>query len=98
MKRRRIVMACAAAGAAIGGAAALVAQHRRFRISTNADARTVFSDARRTLGAEDLKGRWDRLPPPIQRHLQYSIQPNAPSIRTARLRHAGTFRTGPDQR
>src|SRR4051812_26440962 len=98
MNRRRIAIACAAAGAAIGGAAALVAQHRQFRIATNADASAVFSDARRTLGAEDLKARWERLPPPIQRHLQYAIQSNAPSIRTARLRHAGTFRTGPDQR
>src|SRR4051812_45203696 len=98
MNRRRIAIACAAAGAAIGGVAALVAQHRQFRIATNADASAVFSDARRTLGAEDLKARWERLPPPIQRHLQYAIQSNAPSIRTARLRHAGTFRTGPDQR
>jgi hypothetical protein len=98
MKPRGIAIVCAAAGAAIGGAAAVAAQRRRFRFSTHADARAVFSEARRTLGVEDLTARWERLPEPIQRHLHYAITSNAPSIRTARLRHDGAFRTGPNQR
>ena len=71
---------------------------RQFRASAAADARTVFLEAGTALGHADLKARWERLPVPIRRHLDYAISSNASSIRAARLRHDGSFRTGPDQR
>ena len=87
-----------AAGEAIGSAIAIASSHRRFQRSTAAEVQTVFREGEAALGSADLKARRDQLPPPIQRHLTYAITSNAPSIRTARLRHDGTFRTGPDRR
>jgi len=98
MRPRPIAIAGAAAGAVIGGASAIAFKHRQFRRSTEADALTVFAEAGVSVGRTALDARWDTLPAPIQQHLRYAITDAAPSIRTARLRHAGTFRTGPEQR
>ena len=94
----RRALASVAAGAAVGGAIAIAAKHHQFRASAAADARAVLGQALEGLGADALKARRAQLPPPIQRHLAYAITPHAPATRTARLRHEGTFRTGPEQR
>jgi hypothetical protein len=51
-----------------------------------------------SVGPEQLRARWTRLPEPIRRYLGYAILPHAPAIRTAHLRHDGFFRTKPEQR
>jgi len=94
----RRALASVAAGAAVGGAIAIAAKHHQFRASAAADARAVLGQALEGLGADALQARRAQLPPPIQRHLAYAITPHAPATRTARLRHEGTFRTGPEQR
>jgi hypothetical protein len=86
------------ATAAAGSAMAIAFKHRQFRGSTDADVQAVFSGAEIGIGRAALDARWDTLPLPIQRHLTYAIAAAAPSIRTVRLLHSGTFRTGPEQR
>jgi hypothetical protein len=86
------------ATAAAGSAMAIAFKHRQFRGSTDADVQAVFSGAEVGIGRAALDARWDALPLPIQRHLTYAITAAAPSIRTVRLLHSGTFRTGPEQR
>jgi hypothetical protein len=86
------------ATAAAGSALAIAFKHRQFRDSTDADVQAVFSGAENGIGRAALDARWDALPLPIQRHLTYAITAAAPSIRTVRLLHSGTFRTGPEQR
>ena len=98
MRPRPMAIAGATAAAAIGGAMMIASKHRQFRRSTEADVRAVFSASENGVGRAELDARWDTLPVPIQRHLTYAITTAAPSVRIARLRHAGTFRTGPDQR
>ena len=98
MRARPIAIVAATAAAAIGGAMMIASKHRQFRRSTEADVREVFSASENGVGRAELDARWDTLPVPIQRHLTYAITTAAPSVRTARLRHAGTFRTGPEQR
>jgi len=83
--------------AAAATAAAVAMKQRQFRRATDDDVRTLFSEAQATVGAAELKARGASLPEPVRRHLGYAITPTAPAIRTARLRHAGTFRTGADQ-
>ena len=51
-----------------------------------------------SVGRIQLNARWDTLPPPVRRYLRYAIREGAPSIKTARLEHTGTFRTRPNQR
>jgi hypothetical protein len=98
MRPRPIAVVGATAAAAIGGAMFIAFKHRQFRCSTDADVQKVFSGAETSVGRAALDARWDTLPVPIQRHLTYAITTAAPPVRTARLRHTGTFRTGPDQR
>jgi hypothetical protein len=98
MRPRSIAIAGATTAAAIGGALLIVSKHRQFRCATEADVHAVFSASDTSVGRAALDARWDTLPAPIQRHLTYAVTTAAPSLRTARLRHAGTFRTGPRQR
>ena len=95
--RRRLVVASAAAGAAVAGAVVIASRQRQFRASTAVDIQAICSEAA-PIGRAVLEARWDTLPIPIQRHLTYAISANAPAIRTARLRHGGTFRMSPDAR
>jgi hypothetical protein len=97
MRAHPIAIAGATAAAAIGGAMLIASQHRQFRCATEADVHALFSASETRIGHAALDARWHTLPAPIQRHLTYAITAAAPSIRTARLRHAGTFRTGPRQ-
>jgi hypothetical protein len=92
----RLLIASAAAAAA--SAVAVSVKHRQFRALAAREARTVLSEALVSLGSDQLNARFDTLPAPVQRHLRYAVGANAPAIRVARLRHDGTFRTGPDQR
>jgi hypothetical protein len=98
MRARPIAIVAATAATTIGGAMMIASKHRQFRRSTEADVRAVFSASENGVGRAELDARWDTLPVPIQRHLTYAITTAAPSVRIARLRHAGTFRTGPEQR
>jgi hypothetical protein len=91
----RILLAAAAAAAT---AATVAMKQRQFRRVTEDDVRTLLSEAGASVGAAELKARGASLPEPVRRHLAYAITPTAPAIRSARLRHGGTFRTGPDQR
>jgi hypothetical protein len=97
MRPRPIAVVGATAAAAIGATMAIAFKHRQFRRSTDADVQAVFSEEGIGIGRAALDARWDTLPVPIQRHLTYAITASAPSVRTARLRHSGTFRTGPEQ-
>lgn len=45
----------------------------------------------------ELAASWDKLPEPVRRYLRYAISTEAPTIRTARLKHDGFFRTKPNQ-
>jgi uncharacterized protein DUF6544 len=92
----RVVLMSAAAAAATT-AAAVVLKQRQFQQATGEDVHALFSEAGPSVGAADLKARGPALPAPVRRHLEYAITATAPAIRTARLRHTGTFRTGPDQ-
>jgi hypothetical protein len=92
------MMLLSAAAAAAATAAAVALKQRQFQRATGDDVRTLLSEAAVSVGAADLKARGFVLPEPVRRHLAYAITPTAPAIRTARLRHTGTFRTGPDQR
>src|SRR5438477_229591 len=56
-----------------------------------------FCDAA-NVGPDQLKVRWDTLPAPVRRYLQYAIQEDAPAIGTAHLEHGGAFRMRPNQR
>lgn len=82
------------------GAAAIVALvgRRRFRDRVNADVTTLFSDARVSIGSEQLHSRWDALPEPVRRYLRYAIREGVSAIGTAYLKHDGLFRTKPGQR
>jgi hypothetical protein len=92
----RLVLVSAATAAAAVAAVAL--KQRQFRRTTDDDVRTLFSETGTSVGAAELMARGASLPEPVRRHLASAITPAAPDIRTARLRHTGTFRTGPDQR
>jgi hypothetical protein len=94
---RRFVVASVAAGAAVAGAVVIASRQRQFRASTTVDIQAICSEAA-PIGRDVLEARWDTLPIPIQRHLTYAISANAPEIRTARLRHGGTFRMSPNAR
>ena len=48
------------------------------------------------VGPAERRARWAGLPDPVRRYLQYAVADSAPPIRTAHLRHGGTFRTAPD--
>lgn len=70
----------------------------RFQRLVSRDVDILFGSAALSVGRDQLRARWDGLPDPIRRHLQYAIREDAPAIRTARLRHDGFFRTSPAQR
>jgi hypothetical protein len=93
----RLVLVSAAAAVAVT-AAAVAMKQRQFRRMTGDDVHILFSEAGTSIGAAELTARAAALPDPVRRHLAYAIAPAGPAIRTVRLRHTGTFRTGPDQR
>jgi hypothetical protein len=98
VSRTARVLLTATAAAAATTAAAVAVKQRQFRRATDDDVRALFSETVANVGPAELKARGSALPEPIRRHLAYAIAPTAPAIRTARLRHAGTFRTGQNQR
>lgn len=79
-------------------AVAFLAGRRRFRSRVTADVSTLFSDTGASVGAEQLRARWDALPDPVRRYLRYAILKGAAAIQTVRLKHNGFFRTRPGQR
>ena len=81
------------AGLLLGAAASVPFIERyRFGAAVSADIARLFANADRGVGPDQLHARWDGLPGPIRRYLRYAIREGAPATRTARLKHAGTFR------
>ena len=84
-------------------ALALVTLHvylsrRPFRPRVSAEVHNLFSASTAGVGPMQLSARWETLPEPVCRYLRYAISEGAPEIRTARLRHEGFMRTGPNAR
>lgn len=94
MTRRLIAVPVAALGTA-----ALVVHAARKRLQTlvTQDVDRLFSHAAASVGPEQLRTRWDGLPDPVRRYFGFAVDGRTP-LKTARLRHAGFFRTSPDQR
>ncbi len=65
----------------------------RFHALVDGEVAGLFSDTGPALGPAPP----DALPEPVLRHLRYAVPESAPAIRTVRLRHGGSFRTGPGQ-
>jgi hypothetical protein len=81
--------------AAVGAIGALVAiQGLRFERQVEREARGLLSQAGG--GTPDL-APLDALPAPVRRYLEVSGAARRAPIRTARLRHGGTFVTGPGE-
>jgi hypothetical protein len=78
-------------------AVVFLAGRQRFRSRVTADVSTLFSDTGASVGAEQLQARWDALPDPVRRYLQYAVPAGAPAIQTVHLKHTGFFRRGPNQ-
>lgn len=87
-----------AASAFVASGAVVAIKHRQFRTLVAGDVRALFAETQTSAGPHQMRARWDGLPDPVRKHLRYAIAPDAPAIRTARLKHGGTFRTAPDQR
>jgi hypothetical protein len=71
---------------------------RRFRSLVTSDVRTLLASATSEVGPDDLRRRWDTLPEPVRRYLQFAISPDTPAIRTARMTHDGSMRLTPNDR
>ena len=87
----RLLIASAAAGTA--SAVAVSVKHRQFRALAAREARTVFSEAKASLGPDQLNARLATLPEPVQRHLP---TPSARTRRPSGWRASGT--TAPSAR
>jgi hypothetical protein len=71
---------------------------QRFRSRVSIEVNTLFSETAASIGPEELAERYEGLPKPIRRYLHFVISAEAPATRTARLKHAGFFRTKPNQK
>ena len=93
MKKTRVIAPLLLAAAA----AVPLAGRQRFQKLVNRDAETLLGSGALSVGQDQLRARWNALPEPIRRHLQYAVREDAPALRTARLQHDGFFRTSPSQ-
>lgn len=92
------ILAIVAAVLAVTGLVPLVAR-QRFRAGVDREVQHLLSQpAVVPVGPDEREARWNGLPDPVRRYLQFAITDRAPAIRTARLTHGGTFRTSPDAR
>lgn len=92
------ILSYAAAALCIVLAALVVAvlvSRYRFRALIAGEAGGLLAGAATSVGAEQVAARWSGLPAPVQRYLRFAISPSAPAIRTLRLQHTGSIRTGP---
>lgn len=91
---RGAVLAATALGVA---ALAPLDAKRRFqgRVASETDS-LLSQPAAVSVGPEQLRARMDALPDPVRRYLEFATRGTAPAIRTAHVRHGGTFRTAPD--
>jgi hypothetical protein len=93
----KTMIAVALVGLVLGPAIVIVlAGQYRFRVLVDAERRSLLSSSAASVGPKQLQARWDGLPEPVRRYLQYAIREGAPAVRTAHLRHGGDFRTKPD--
>lgn len=70
---------------------------RGFTRLVDRDVAALFATATTSIGREQLDRRLPQLPEPVQRYLRFAISEAALPLRTARLKHGGTFRTSPAQ-
>lgn len=90
-----VIRAVLAVVAALAGLVVLA--KRRFRRQVRREVAKLFAQAGAGLGPEDLRRREASLPEPVRQHLRNVISEGAPALRTAQLRHDGTFRFSPRQ-
>ena len=95
---KTVTRAARAASLLVASAAALpLFGQYRFQKLVSREVDILFASAALKVGRDQLRARWDGLPGPVRRHLQYAVREDAAAIRTARLRHDGFFRTSPKQ-
>jgi hypothetical protein len=82
--------------AAAGAATYLGLAPGRLRRSTESEIARLLATAGDGIDAEQLAIRARALPTPIRWHLLYALPDDVPTLRTLRLKHDGTFRTGAD--
>jgi hypothetical protein len=68
-----------------------------FRKRVARDVTTLLSATMSSVGPQQLAARRDSLPELVRRYLRFAIADGAPSTRTVRLEHGGTFRLKPEQ-